>query len=111
MIYFADIDSTNKFNRTSFIIQDKKMILFMILTLTFTNGGHGGPVPKVSGSLLDPPKTPNVCPLQKVKEDFDISKVLLRSNLKTIIFIIVKFGKSKQLIFFDLIVFRRVVRS
>lgn len=60
------------------------MILFMILTLTFTTGGHGGPVPKASGSLLDTPKTPTVCPLQKVKEDFDMSKVwLFQLNMRT----------------------------
>ena len=51
------------------------MILFMILTLTFTTGGHGGLVPKDSGSVLDTPKTPIACPFEKVKEDFDMSKV------------------------------------
>ena len=51
------------------------MILFVILTLTFTTGGHGGPVPKNPGSSSDTPNNPNVCPLQKIKEDFDMSKV------------------------------------
>ena len=72
---FADIDTAKKLNLTSFRTQDKKMILFMIITLTFTAGGHGGPVQNASGSLLDTPKTQTVCPLQKVKEDFDMSKV------------------------------------
>ena len=51
------------------------MILFVILTLTFTTGGHGGPVPKNPGSSSDTPNNPNVCPLQKIKDDFDMSKV------------------------------------
>ena len=78
MIYhytFADIDTAKKLSLTSFRIQDKTMILFMILTLTFTTGGHGGLVPKDSGSVLDTPKTPIACPFEKVKEDFDMSKV------------------------------------
>ena len=77
--HFSDIDTTNH-SLTSFLQQDKTMILLMILTLTFTSGGHGGLVPKGSGSLLDTPKTPTVCPFQKVKEDFDLSKVRLFSS-------------------------------
>ena len=77
---FADIDTAKKLSLTSFRTQDKTMILLMILTLTFTAGGHGGLVPKGSGSLLDTPKTPTVCPFQKVKEDFDLSKVRLFSS-------------------------------
>ena len=72
---FSDISTANKYSLTSFVQQDKTMILFLIFTLTFTTGVHGGPVPTSSDSLSNTPKIPAVCPLQKVKENFDMSKV------------------------------------
>ena len=53
------------------------MILLLILSLTCTTGGHGGLVPTGYGLSSDTPKSSaqTVCPLQKVKEDFDMSKV------------------------------------
>ena len=53
------------------------MILFLTLSLTCTTGGEGGAVPTESGMASVTPTTtvPTVCPLQKVKENFDMSKV------------------------------------
>ena len=56
-----------------------KMILLLILSLTCTPGGQGGPVPTGSGLSSDTsiPTTQSVCQLQKAKEDFDLSKVYI----------------------------------
>ena len=63
------------------------MILLLILSLTCTTRGQGGSEPTGSGLSSDTliPSTQSVCPLQKAKEDFDMSKVYIINNFVSIL--------------------------
>ena len=63
------------------------MILLLILSLTCATRGQSGSEPTGSGLTSDTliPSTQSVCPLQKVKEDFDMSKVYNINNFVSIL--------------------------
>ena len=58
------------------------MILLLLLSLTCTTRGQTGSEPTGSGLSSDTliPSTQSVCPFQKAKEDFDMSKVYIINN-------------------------------
>ena len=88
------------------------MILLLILSLTCTPGGQGGPVPTGSGLSSDTsiPASQSICQLQKAKEDFDMSKVCIICSFVAV-HEMIKHVENKLNYTFESSVFRKMVRS